>query len=140
MDCLLGSQCVLDHYHQKFRVWNTTNRSSSCGYRDDDDPPDGSSTKDTTVQVPFGVVATGANLLIGALISFFPSGKRFYLIAAIAVIPLIGEVVQFTVSAQGPALMGYYFTGAFNAPYVMMLGVVSSNTAGATKKWVPTES
>lgn len=45
------------------------------------------------LQVPFGVVGTLGNIIIGLALSYTKS-KRLYLIAFVVLIPLIGEVVQ----------------------------------------------
>lgn len=57
--------------------------------------------------------------------------------AAVILIPLAGTIVLFSIGGpRGALLAGYYLTGAYNVPYVMMLALVISNTAGTTKKVV----
>lgn len=87
--------------------------------------------------MPWGSIATIANIIVGLCISF-TSGKRLLYMAAVALIPLAGTIIQFSLidGPRGVALFGFYLTGAYNAPYVMLLALISSNTAGTTKKVV----
>lgn len=90
----------------------------------------------TLLSMPWGCIATIANIIVGLCISF-TSGKRLFYMAAVVLIPLAGTIIQFSLVDGGPrgvALFGFYLTGAYNAPYVMLLALVSSNTAGTTKK------
>lgn len=50
---------------------------------------------------------------------------------------MVGTIIQFCLNGpRGGLLVGYYLTGAYNVPYVMMLALITSNTAGTTKKVV----
>ncbi|KAJ6022339.1 hypothetical protein N7499_002898 [Penicillium canescens] len=98
----------------------------------------GFSTVNTTLLlVPWGFVATLTNIIIGLCISY-TTGKRLFYMSGVILIPMIGTIIQFSLphAARGILLFGYYLTGAYNAPYVMLLALVGSNTAGTTKKVV----
>ncbi|KAJ9132465.1 Major facilitator superfamily domain, general substrate transporter [Pleurostoma richardsiae] len=97
----------------------------------------GFSTLDTTLlSMPWGFVATVANIIVGLFISY-TAGKRLFYMSGIILIPMIGTILQFALSGpRGVLLFGYYLTGAYNAPYVMLLALIASNTAGTTKKVV----
>ena len=50
---------------------------------------------------------------------------------------MVGTILQFALSGpRGVLLFGYYLSGAYNAPYVMLLALVIANTAGTTKRVV----
>ena len=86
--------------------------------------------------MPWGFVATVANIIIGLFISY-TTGKRLFYMSAVILIPMIGTILQFSLSGpRGVLLFGYYLTGAYNAPYVILLALMASNTAGTTKKVV----
>lgn len=86
--------------------------------------------------VPWGVVSTLVNILIGLAISY-THNKRLYLMAGVIILPIIGMTMQFTLSGpRGILLFAYYLTGAYNAPYVMLVALISSNVGGTTKKVV----
>ncbi|RJE24484.1 Major Facilitator Superfamily [Aspergillus sclerotialis] len=91
----------------------------------------------TLLSMPWGCIATIANIIVGLCISF-TSGKRLFYMAAVVLIPLAGAIIKFSLinGPRGAALFGFYLTGAYNAAYVMLLALVSSNTAGTTKKVV----
>lgn len=87
--------------------------------------------------MPWGFVATIANIIVGLCISY-TAGKRLFYMAGVILIPMVGTILQFVLltGPRGVLLFGYYLTGAYNAPYVMLLALVTSNTAGTTKKIV----
>jgi ACS family allantoate permease-like MFS transporter len=87
--------------------------------------------------MPWGFVATVANIIIGLGISY-TTGKRLFYMAVIVLIPMAGTVIQFALpnGPRGVLLFGFYLTGAYNVPYVMLLALIASNTAGTTKKVV----
>lgn len=87
--------------------------------------------------MPFGFVSTVINILVGLGISY-TTGKRLYYMAGIILVAMVGIIIQFTLigGPRGVLLFGFYLTGTYNAPYVMILALVSSNTAGTTKKVV----
>lgn len=87
--------------------------------------------------MPWGVVSTLSNILVGLCISF-TEGKRLFYMAGVILIPLIGISIQFALvgGPRGVLLFAYYLTGPYNVPYVMLLAIISSNTAGTTKKVV----
>ncbi|OAA68524.1 Major facilitator superfamily domain, general substrate transporter [Niveomyces insectorum RCEF 264] len=88
------------------------------------------------LSMPWGFVATVANIIVGLFISY-TTGKRLFYMSVVIWIPMVGTVLQFALHGpRGALLAGYYLTGAYNAPYVMMLALVSSNTGGTTKKMV----
>lgn len=88
----------------------------------------------TLLSVPWGFVATVSNIIIGLCISY-TTGKRLLFMSAVILIPMVGTIIQFCLSGpRGGLLVGYYLTGAYNVPYVMMLALITSNTAGTTKK------
>ncbi|OWZ49238.1 allantoate permease [Cryptococcus neoformans] len=98
----------------------------------------GFTTLETTLMsVPWGVVCTLGNGVIGLCISY-TMGKRLFLMAFAIIPPIIGTVVMYTIphSNKAPSLFAYYITGFYNAPYVMSLALMASNTAGTTKKSV----
>lgn len=87
--------------------------------------------------MPWGVVATVANIIVGLCISY-TTGKRLLYMAGINLIPMAGTILQFALlrGPRGILLFGFYLTGAYNAPYVMLLALIASNTAGTTKRVV----
>ena len=66
--------------------------------------------------MPWGFVATVANIIVGLCISY-TVGKRLFYMSAVILIPMIGTILQFALSGpRGALLFGYYLTGAYNAP------------------------
>lgn len=91
----------------------------------------------TLLSMPHGFISTAVNIVIGLFISYTLNKRLFYM-SAIILIPIAGTAIQFALfgGARGPRLLGYYLTGAYNSPYVMLLALIASNTAGTTKKVV----
>ena len=86
--------------------------------------------------MPWGFVATISNIIVGLCISY-TNGKRLLIMASVAVLPMVGTILQFALSGpKGALLFGYYLSGAYNAPYVMLLALATANTAGTTKRIV----
>ena len=89
----------------------------------------------TLLSMPWGFVATVSNIIVGLCISY-SIGKRLLIMAIASMFPLVGTILQFALSVKGPRLFGYYLSGGYNAPFVMLLALVQSSTAGTTKRMV----
>ncbi|TGO32876.1 hypothetical protein BHYA_0282g00070 [Botrytis hyacinthi] len=97
----------------------------------------GYSTLITTImQIPYGVLITLSILLCVFLNDRLPPNNRCIMILIFLLPNITGAFgLQFLPQThQVPRLIMYYLTGPYNASFVLLLSVLSANTAGHTKK------
>ncbi|KAJ0342841.1 hypothetical protein COL922a_000665 [Colletotrichum nupharicola] len=95
-----------------------------------------SQTKTVLMATPQAAVAMVAGAVLTAISHFVQNLRCFFWIIS-ALIGLAGAVMVHTLdvtSARNASLAGVYIMGFYNVPWVFMLSLNSSNTAGATKK------
>ncbi|KAH7031454.1 major facilitator superfamily domain-containing protein [Microdochium trichocladiopsis] len=93
-------------------------------------------TKTTLMATPQAAVAMVSGAVLTG-ISYFVPNLRCIFWAASAVVGLAGAVMVHSldpVASRNASLAGVYIMGFYNVPWVFMLSLQSSNTAGATKK------
>lgn len=97
----------------------------------------GYSTLITTImQIPYGVLIALSILLCVFLNDRLPPNNRCIMILIFLLPNITGAFgLQFLPQThQVPRLIMYYLTGPYNASFVLLLSVLSANTAGHTKK------
>lgn len=93
-------------------------------------------TKTTLMATPQAAVAMVAGAVLTTM-SYFVPNLRCVFWAVSSVIGLCGAVMVHTLDptvSRNASLAGVYIMGFYNVPWVFMLSLQSSNTAGATKK------
>ncbi|THV47364.1 hypothetical protein BGAL_0315g00040 [Botrytis galanthina] len=97
----------------------------------------GYSTLITTImQIPYGILIAFSILLCVFLNDRLPPNNRCIMILIFLLPNITGAFgLQFLPQThQVPRLIMYYLTGPYNASFVLLLSVLSANTAGHTKK------
>ncbi|ESZ94064.1 hypothetical protein SBOR_5540 [Sclerotinia borealis F-4128] len=90
----------------------------------------------TLMQIPYGAIIALSILACVFLNDRLPSNNRCLMIVFFMLPNITGAFgLQFLPSThQVPRLIMYYLTGPYNASFVLLLSVLSANTAGHTKK------
>lgn len=88
------------------------------------------------MQIPYGVLIALSILLCVFLNDRLPPNNRCIMILIFLLPNITGAFgLQFLPQThQVPRLIMYYLTGPYNASFVLLLSVLSANTAGHTKK------
>lgn len=95
-----------------------------------------SATKTVLMATPQAGVAMASGVVL-TVISYFVPNLRCLFWAVSSLIGLAGAVMVKTLDVttqRGASLAGVYLMGFYNVPWIFMLSLQSSNTAGATKK------
>jgi len=85
---------------------------------------------------PQAAVAMVSGAILTAITFWVPNMRCIFWIGA-ALIGMVGAVMVHTLDVhtqRNASLAGVYIMGFYNVPWVFMLSLSSSNTAGATKK------
>jgi MFS family permease len=85
---------------------------------------------------PQAAVAMGASILCAAF-CYYTKNIRFVLILFTTGVTMAGIIMIWKIDHQkyrNTSLAAVYISGFYNAPYVMCLSLISSNTSGQTKK------
>lgn len=88
------------------------------------------------MQIPYGAIISLSILLCVFLNDRLPPNNRCLMIVVFLLPNIVGAFgLQFLPSThQVPRLITYYLTGPYNASFVLLLSVLTANTAGHTKK------
>lgn len=88
------------------------------------------------MQIPYGAIISLSILLCVFLNDRLPPNNRCLMIVVFLLPNIVGAFgLQFLPSThQVPRLIAYYLTGPYNASFVLLLSVLTANTAGHTKK------
>ncbi|KAH6900007.1 major facilitator superfamily domain-containing protein [Thelonectria olida] len=95
-----------------------------------------SKTKTVLMATPQAAVAMVSQAILTTISFFVPNLRCFFWIAS-ALIGMMGAILVHVLNAEtqrDASLAGVYLMGFYNVPWVFLLSLSSSNTAGATKK------
>ncbi|KAI0176849.1 major facilitator superfamily domain-containing protein [Pestalotiopsis sp. NC0098] len=95
-----------------------------------------SSTKTTLMATPQAAVAMVSQAILTAITFFLPNLRCIFWVAS-SLVGLVGALMVHLLDIEtqrDASLAGVYLMGFYNVPWVFMLSLSSSNTAGATKK------
>lgn len=95
-----------------------------------------SKTKTVLMATPQAAVAMISQAILTAIAFFIPNLRCIFWIGG-ALMGLVGAVMVHSLDVEtqrNASLAGVYLMGFYNVPWVFLLSLSSSNTAGATKK------